>query len=196
MPEAVTIQLDAPIRQVAVLGVEAGGRNAAPRADQQFTQKQAELDRRAKQVEQEYASRRAELEATAQALHAAGKELASLREEVLQEMRREAVSLAMDVARKVLQQEIASKGYDVDAIVSEALSHLPKRGEITVHLHPDDFERSGLARSESAVENGIRFTADPSVSPAGCLVHSAEGSVESDPAAAVDRIEETLQENM
>jgi len=194
VPETVTIQLDAPIRQVAVLGVERKENDSAVGAERQ-TDRSAEFDRRAKELEQEWASRKADLEQTARVLRAAGGELAKLREQMIEDMRSEAVGLAMDIARKVLHQEIRSQGYEIDPIVAEALSRLPRRGEITVRLHPTDFERSSLARGESNDDELIRFMADPNVAPAGCVVNSAEGSVESSPEASLKQIDAALKEN-
>lgn len=195
MTETLTIQLDAPIRQVAVLGAERNEHDPAPGAERQANQKAAEIERRARELEKQFASRNAELEQTAQALHAAGVDLAKLREQLIEDMQSEAVHLAMDIARKVLHQEIQSQGYEMDPIVAEALSHLPRRGEITVRLHPADFERSGLAKGGSSSDERIRFAADPNVAPAGCVVSSVEGSVESSPEASLEQIHTTLTEN-
>lgn len=194
MSEPVTIQLDAPIRRVTVVGAETEETDAVRLAERRLAQQQAELDRRAKALEQQGAARQAELERSAQALRGAAKELAALREEMIRELRAAVPVLAMDIARKVLQQEIESREYQIDPIVEAALSRLPKRGEILVCLHPDDFERCGLARGGSA-EESVRFAADPSVPPGGCRIESGEGTVESDPAAALEQIEKTLREN-
>jgi flagellar assembly protein FliH len=189
VPEAVTIQLNVPIRRVAVLGAERKEHDSSVGANQQV-----DPTRRVKELEQEFTSRKADLEQTAQALRAAGDELTKLREQMIEDMRSEAVGLAMDIARKVLHQEIQSQGYQVDPIFAEALSHLPRRGEITVRLHPADFEKSNLARGGSAADEMIRFTADPSVPPAGCVVNSAEGCVESGPEASLEQIDAALKE--
>jgi len=193
--ETLTIQLDAPIRQVAVLGAEWNEHDPAGGAERQASQKAAEIERRARELEKQFASRKAELEQTAQALRAAGVELAKLREQLIEDMRSEAVHLAMDIARKVLHQEIQSQGYEMDPIVAEALSHLPRRGEITVRLNPADFERSALAKGGSSSDETIRFAADPNVAPAGCVVSSVEGRVESSPEASLEQIHTTLTEN-
>jgi flagellar biosynthesis/type III secretory pathway protein FliH len=193
--EALTIQLDAPIHRVAVLGAERQGDPSAPGAGRQIAQKMDQFDRRAEELEREFASRKARLEQTAQALHAVGDELAKLRKQMIEEMRSEAVHLAMDVARKVLHQEIESKEYQIDPIVTEALSRLPQRGEITVRLHPDDFERCSLKEEQSNEDKNVRFTADPNVPPAGCVVTSVEGCVETGPEASLEQIDAALKEN-
>jgi flagellar assembly protein FliH len=195
MSEALTIQLEAPIRQVAVLGAEHPTRDSAFDVERQAAQKTAHLEQRAEELEQKYAAQKAELEQTARALRAAGEELDTARREMIEEMRTEAVALAMDIARKVLHQEIQSKGYDIDPIVAEAMSQLPRRSRITVRLHPDDFERSGLAKGGSNNDESIHFLADPNVAPAGCVAGSDEGSVQSDPEASLEQIDKTLQEN-
>jgi flagellar assembly protein FliH len=194
--EILTIQLDAPVREVAVLGAERKDNDPThSTAEQQVHQQAARIEQRAKELEQEFASRKAALEQTAQALRVAGDELAQLQKQMIEDMRTQAVDLAMDIARKVLHQEIQSKGYEIDPIVTEALSHLPRRGEITVRLHPEDFERSALAQEDSSVDERIHFTADPDVPLAGCRVNSVEGSVEFSPDTSLEQVEKTLKEN-
>ncbi|MBN1556143.1 MAG: hypothetical protein JXA11_15490 [Phycisphaerae bacterium] len=195
MTQPVVLQLDAPIHQVDVVGDESSESRSMSAPERQLAQMQAQLERRAEAMEQQFAARQAELESTVRALRTAGKQLDSLREELIRDLHTEAVDLALRIARKVLHQEIESQGYRIDPIIEEAMSHLPKRGEITVRLNPADFERSALAQQDTSGEEHIHFTADPSVPPAGCVVDSAEGVVESDPDAAMEHIEQTLTRN-
>ncbi len=196
MAETLTLQLDAPIRHVAVLGGDAhevhNERETVLTAERQAAQKTAEIERRAKELEKQFASRQAELNQTAQALQAAGNELAKLRNELVGEMQAEAVKLALDIAGRILHQEIQAQGYDIDPIVTEALSRLPRRGEITVRLNPADFERSRLTKSD---DEQVRFLADPNVPAAGCVVSSTEGNVETSPETSMNKIQAALTEN-
>lgn len=196
MSQALMVQLEAPVEQVAILGADPSDNAADHDRERKVAQKTARIEQRAEELEQEFASRKAQLEQSARALQAVGAELAKLRREMTEEMRTEAVELAMQIARKVLHQEIRSKGYEIDSIVAEALSRLPRRGEITVRLHPDDFELCSLRRRRSSDDETIRFTADPNVSPAGCLVTSAEGNVESNPETSLGQIDAALREDV
>lgn len=194
MFETVMLQLDAPIHDIGVIGAEpdAGDPNAL--TENQVAQIKAQFEQQTQALRQRLASQQADLDQTTQALQSAGRELATLREQMIHEMRNEALGLAMDIAHKALCQEIQSQGYQMEPIVEQALSRVPRRGEITVRLNPDDFERSGLNNDDAAGNEMIRFVADPNIPPAGCTVQSAEGHVEATPENALQQIHETLKE--
>jgi flagellar assembly protein FliH len=108
-------------------------------------------------------------------------QLHRLREQAIQEAEGQLLHLAMDIARKVLMQEIQAGRYEVDAMVREALLHVPVRQNVVVHLNPDDWARCTMARQEDGSGRGgsIRFVADPSVQPAHCVLETPEGIIES-----------------
>ncbi len=115
-----------------------------------------------------------------QALAAAAKEFEGLQQEILKQAEGHVVMLAVDIARKVLMQEIEAERYQIDAIVKEALAQLPPRQEVVVHLNPADIARCELAADDADGSDGnLRFVADPAVSKGGCLLASSQGVVES-----------------
>jgi flagellar biosynthesis/type III secretory pathway protein FliH len=64
--------------------------------------------------------------------------------------------------------------------VREALSRVPSRQGVCVHLHPDDHAACGL-RAEAPPEGGqgrVRFQADPTVEVGRCLLATAEGFID------------------
>jgi flagellar biosynthesis/type III secretory pathway protein FliH len=91
------------------------------------------------------------------------------------------VELAVNIARKVLMQEIQAGRYEIDPIVQEALNRVPARQEIVVRLNPADLAKCRQAASIQAQEDcpGVRFVADNSVQRAHCLLETPHGIVES-----------------
>ncbi len=176
-----TVQIDAPIasvRPVDPSGNETAGRATTEAGDAaQDPGSGAAIDQ-ARQALQ--ADREALASATA-ALVSALQQTAGLTESVVHSAEQQIVQLAIDVARKVLMQEIQAGRYEIDPIVQAALSQVPGRQEVVVHLNPDDFECCGQARQgeQGDCPAGVRFVADPSVRPAECLLQTPQGNVQS-----------------
>ena len=107
-----------------------------------------------------------------------------LGEQVRKQAEDHVLALALEIARKVLMQTVEAGQYEVEPIVRAALERLPGRGDVTVHLHPDDLARCELAQpaegGEAGPGAGVRFVSDPAVPPAGCRVASGQGTVASD----------------
>ncbi len=133
------------------------------------------------------------------ALEAAAAQLAESREKMIQQAESQLLELAIEIARKVLAQEIQAGRYEIEPIVKEALCHVPARRDAVIRLNPDDHARCEMARqSEEAGGGGeIRFIADPAVARAQCVVETPEGMIESSVEAhledvgAILRAEET-----
>jgi len=168
-----TVQIDGPIasvRQVDSRGNQTAGGTPTEAGD-------AAIDR-ARQALQ--ADRKALASARA-ALLSALKQTPGLKESVIRSAERQIVQLAIDVARKVLMQEIQAGRYEIDPIVQASLAQAPGRQEVVVHLNPGDFESCRQARQgeQDDLPAGVRFVADPSVRPAECLIETPQGTVQS-----------------
>ena len=114
------------------------------------------------------------LEQAAKRLHALGQEIRAEAEDHL-------LDLAVDIARKVIAQEIQTERCDIEPIVREALGRAPPRREVVVHLHPADLaalEKAGPEGVAPADLAHVRLSADPTLGRAECVVETAEGSVE------------------
>ena len=111
---------------------------------------------------------------------------------MLAEAEPQLVRLAVDIAQKVLMQEIQAGHYEIDPIVTEAMKQVPARCEVVVHLHPDDHARCEAARQLGDDAEGVRFVADPNVRPAECVLQTGEGVVESGVETNLARIGEAL----
>ena len=134
-------------------------------------------------------------------------ELDRLRREIIAEAEEQLLELALEIARKVLMQEIHAGRYEIDPIVKEALLHVPPRRDVVVHMHPDDWAACEMAREEVSAPAGshlsaeapgnsgsLRFVADPGVRPGECLLETSEGRVESSVETHLQGIAEALKE--
>jgi len=168
-----TVQIGAPIasvRSVDLRGNPIAGRAPTGAGDAAIDQTRQAL----------HADREALARAKA-ALLSALEQTAKLKESVIRSAERQIVQLAVDVARKVLMQEIQAGRYEIDPIVQAALGQMPGRQEVVVHLNPDDFQRCGQVPQgeQDDPPTGVRFVADPSIQPAECLLEAPQGIVKS-----------------
>jgi flagellar assembly protein FliH len=104
-----------------------------------------------------------------------------LQDEMVKQAESQLVELAVNIARKVMMQEIQAGRYEIDPIVQEALDRVESRQELVVRLNPVDLAK--CRQAASAVDGddcpGVRFVADNSVLPAHCLLETPHGIVES-----------------
>jgi len=138
---------------------------------------------------------RASLAMARMALESAGAQLRALQAAIVKESEQQLLDLAMDIARKVLMQEIQAQRYEIDPIVREALSHIGPRREVIVHLNPADLKRCTQARVNDGEPAGeVQFVADASVQPAHCRIETPEGTVQSTTEANLERLALALAE--
>lgn len=125
-------------------------------------------------------AQRAELASARAALVSGLKQVAELRDSVIKAAEQQIVQLAIDVARKVLMQEIQAGRYEIDPIVQAALDQVTSWQEVVVHLNPEDFARCRQAQESSRDDSsGVRFVADPAVKRSECVLETAQGVVRS-----------------
>jgi hypothetical protein len=88
------------------------------------------------------------------ALDRAAAHLRGLQDDVLRDAETRLVDLAVEVARKVLCQEVQDGRYKIEPIVREALARAGPWREAVVHLHPEDLaEIEGVLRCEGRSDN-------------------------------------------
>jgi len=136
----------------------------------------------------------AELRSAIAAVGAARAKLHELRENFHGEAEQQLLNLSMEIARKVLMQEIKAERYEIDPIVREALSRLPAQTDSVTHLHPDDLARCQLASGDEEIP-GVSFVADPDVRRGECLVATSHGTVESSVEGHLQEIATALAES-
>jgi len=112
------------------------------------------------------------------ALETAAARLADLQAQVLAEAEDHLLDLAVEIARKVIAQEIEAGRCDIEPIVRQALDRAPPKRECVVHLHPDDLAALEKAGDGVADLAHLRLVTDPSVGRGECVLETAEGTVE------------------
>jgi len=130
-----------------------------------------------------------ELNKTRSALEDGLAKLSVLREQIIHEAEKELLQLAVDIAQKVLAQEIQAERYEIEPIVTEALNQITPGQDVVAHLHPNDWAACESLRqgSENTDDTGsIRFVADPGVRRAECVLETPQGTV-------VSSVEESIR---
>jgi len=173
MAERLTVQLPAPPADVRVR--PGPGRPAADGASPDGGSADGtgpEAERRALETE------RAALASARRALETAAARAADLLPEILAEAEDHLLDLAVEIARKVIAQEIEADRCRIEPIVREALGRAPRQRDCVVHLHPDDL--SALAEADEPATDlaHLELKADPRLGRGECIVETAEGTVE------------------
>ncbi|MCX5684029.1 MAG: FliH/SctL family protein [Planctomycetota bacterium] len=126
------------------------------------------------------------------ALDSAVNAVRTLEAEIIGNAESQLVTLALEIAGKVLAQDIEGGKYRIEPIVHEAISRIPCRRDIVVRLNPLDLARwqeAGVAPGAA----GVKLAADPSVRRAECVVECAEGVVSATVAEGLTRAAEVMQ---
>ncbi len=160
-------------------------------------QRMATLDQREAAVEQQRVELQAEREGMLQAnaaMLAVAQKLSQYQQRLADEAEENLLELSLQMARKVLMQEIQAGRYEIDPILAEAISKLPPRQDATVRLNPQDLARSGLAKSPPSGETGtLTYVADPTIAPGECVLESSDGVLESRIDTHMDEIARALR---
>lgn len=121
--------------------------------------------------------------------------LARFQEDMLSTHRREIARLAVEIARKVLMQEVKDNDYEIEGIIQEALKNAPVQQDVVVHLHPED-----LLTCQALQQDGpegpfaqLHLVGDPAVGKAECLLETPKGVVKSFIDDHLDKIREALE---
>ena len=168
MVQTVTISLKRPVGSVRILR-DYGGLSSETAAALD-TAASAELSQQTKKFMQ-----------AAAALSAITAKLNVFFENEVRQHNQQIAKLAVEVARKVLMQEVADGHYKIETIVQEAIRNAPSRENVVVHLNPADaaFCRQAQEQNGEKLFGGIKIESDPNVKPADCVVATPRGLVES-----------------
>jgi flagellar assembly protein FliH len=119
-------------------------------------------------------------------------ELTTLRASMIRQTESQLVELALAVARRVVHREVALDRNLLIAIARGALDRLGESAQVTVRLHPEEYEATGAARVAETAGSGIAFVADPRVGRGGCRVESEMGMVDAGVDAQIQEIARAL----
>ena len=96
-----------------------------------------------------------------------------------QDMARQTLLLACEIARQVVRHEIRTNPQLLRPVIGEALEMIIDDGlPASVHMNPDDLARMHDALSQTLGENAPDFVGDSQVAPGGCVVHTPSCTVD------------------
>lgn len=89
------------------------------------------------------------------------------------------LELACDVARQVVRRELAQPLNSLHSVVQEALALLVPDGQpATLKLHPNDLALFTPTLGEELQQRGIKLVPDAGLTPGGCTLEAAQGTVD------------------
>jgi flagellar assembly protein FliH len=102
-------------------------------------------------------------------------ELTTLRAEMIRQTERQMVQLALAIARRILHREVSLDQDLLIAMARVALDRLGESAQVTVRLHPEEFEATAAARAAEWTGTTVQVVADARVGRGGCRVESDFG---------------------
>lgn len=119
-------------------------------------------------------------------------ELTALRASMIRQTEGQIVELALAIARRVVQREVALDRNLLIAIVRVALDRLGESAQVTVRLHPEEYEATGAARVAEFAGTDVTFVPDARVGRGGCRVESDMGMLDAGVEAQIQEIARAL----
>jgi len=107
----------------------------------------------------------------------------------------EIAKLSVEIARKILAQQVQNGDYEIESIVKEALKNAPTRQDVVVHLNPEDHLLCQKAQQDEPNGSfaGIKFVSDQNIGRAECLLETPKGIIESLIEEHLERISKALK---
>jgi flagellar assembly protein FliH len=115
-------------------------------------------------------------------------ELSTLRDAVVRQSEQELVQLAVAIARRILQREVALDPQLIGALAHVALERVGPATPAVIRLHPEDYAVVSAQQSADWAGRQVQVLPDPSVSRGGCLVESEFGYIDASVDAQVAEI--------
>jgi len=119
-------------------------------------------------------------------------ELTTLREQMIHHTERQMVQLALAVARRIVHREISLDQDLLVAMARVALDRLGESAQVTVRLHPEDYEATAAARATQWTGTHVSAVADARVPRGGCRVESDFGVMDAGADAQIQEIARAL----
>jgi flagellar assembly protein FliH len=138
----------------------------------------------------------AEISSAASALGEAFRGVQELREEVLDALERDAIELALALARKILAGAFQARPELVVEVVQGALRRIGDRRSITVLVNPADLELVKASIGDiTAQGSGVELCelqSDERVAPGGAIVRTSDGEVDASVQTQLERAQEVV----
>lgn len=135
---------------------------------------------------------------SAEALKAAADELVRMREVFLESLEPQVVELAILIAERVLQRELATDKGAIARTVRRALEHVTDTAGVTVSVNPKDLdalraEKIHLLETFEGIRQ-LTVRGDASISPGGCTVDTESVHIDARVESQLARIIDVLRE--
>jgi flagellar assembly protein FliH len=139
----------------------------------------------------------AQLSPVLSAFQQATTEIAHLRATVLQQAEEDIITLAFQLARKIIQYEALQHREVLAATLTRALEHVAGQNQIVVRVHPDDLHYATEIKEELGQARGdiktLTVQGDTSIGRGGCLVESSLGTIDARIEAQFDELEQRFR---
>jgi flagellar biosynthesis/type III secretory pathway protein FliH len=143
----------------------------------------------------ELAAMKAQLQSLCQALNDAVQQTEQYSRMLFAIHREQIIHLAVQIASRVLAHEIQRDNYQIETILTEAITATPGGSILEIRLNPEDLKTSeqSLQSGRDSVHQNITLTADWSIGKAQCIVVTTEGLIEYTIEEHLRQIEAALQ---
>jgi flagellar assembly protein FliH len=151
-------------------------REAAQQATLELTDAFADAEMRGMEAGAEKGERLAleQLQAQVERVKTLLFQIGQARRKVMDDAEDALVEIAFAAVCKIMGEQGASREAVLSAVRATCAA-TRERDDLVVRLHPED---AALLRAEDDAEPGLRISADPSVTLGGCIVDSANGSLD------------------
>ena len=145
--------------------------------------------------EEAAAAQQAAAKKATDAFRAAVEEMVRVRRQDSEQMEREAVRLALAIARKIIGNA-CENGTAIGHVVRQALQQVPDPRQLVVRLNPKDIDNIDLMEAaQTSVEDAdanVRVQPDETIQQGGCIVETRLGDVDARIAQQIRIIEDRL----
>jgi len=119
-------------------------------------------------------------------------ELTTLRAKMIHQTERQMVQLALAVARRIVHREVSLDQDLLIAVARVALDRLGDSAQVTIRLHPEEYEATGAARVAQLTSANVTVVPDARIPRGGCRVESNVGSLDAGVDAQLQEIAHAL----
>jgi flagellar assembly protein FliH len=130
------------------------------------------------------------------ALTQAAAEFSALREQLIDDLERDAIAFALDLAEQILAGALDVEPERVLDVARHALRHLADRRRVTLIVHPDDLAMLTAAAPELEAELGgiehLAVQADRRVNRGGAVARTEEGEIDAGITVALEHARELV----
>ncbi len=120
------------------------------------------------------------------------------RQRLWEQMEPQVIDLVLDIARKVLREEIQARREATLSIIQHALRRVSDTEHVRIRVHPDDLQIAREHREAFlAVCDGVKqieIVDDQRVGGGGCIIETPSGTIDASLRAQMQAIERALRE--